>query len=114
MTSILVVGRGPTQKIASANHDRKLQELLEQFRVRGIKINKKKLRLRMHSVSYMRHKLTAEDLRADQIAISEMQPPKSVSEVRRIISVVSYLSQFLPHLADLCEPLRQLTRKLRN
>ena len=34
-----------------------------------------------------------------------------VHAVRRIVGIVNYLSKFLQNLSDLCEPLRQLTRK---
>ena len=108
---ILVVREGPTQDSAIADHDRKLQELLERCQVRGIKLNKEKFRL---SVSYMGHILSAEGLRPDPQkikAIREMPTPSSVPEVRRVVGMVNNLSQFLPNLADLCELLRQLTRK---
>ena len=34
-----------------------------------------------------------------------------VKEARRLLDVVNYLARFTPHLADICRPIRQLTKK---
>uniref|UniRef100_A0A803JCG3 Gypsy retrotransposon integrase-like protein 1 n=1 Tax=Xenopus tropicalis TaxID=8364 RepID=A0A803JCG3_XENTR len=65
-------------------------------------------------VPYMGHLLTAEGLRPDPDkvkAILEMPNPENVQAVQRMLGFVNYLSKFLPHLSDVCEPLRRLTDK---
>ena len=44
-------------------------------------------------------------------AIQKMKSPNDVVGVRRIIGMVNYLAKFLPNLAKMCEPLRQLTKQ---
>uniref|UniRef100_A0A803K3H0 ribonuclease H n=1 Tax=Xenopus tropicalis TaxID=8364 RepID=A0A803K3H0_XENTR len=107
---ILVYGCGDT----TADHDKNLIRLLERARKLNLKLNKQKLRLRLSSVPYMGHLLTAEGLRPDPDkvkAILEMPNPENVQAVQRMLGFVNYLSKFLPHLSDVCEPLRRLTDK---
>ena len=40
-----------------------------------------------------------------------MPRPTDVKGVQRLIGLVNYLTRLLDKLADICEPLRQLTRK---
>uniref|UniRef100_A0A803JSR1 ribonuclease H n=1 Tax=Xenopus tropicalis TaxID=8364 RepID=A0A803JSR1_XENTR len=107
---ILVYGCGDT----TADHDRNLIRLLERARKLNLKLNRQKLRKRLSSVPYMGHLLTAEGLRPDPDkvkAILEMPNPEDVQVVQRILGFVNYLSKFLPHLSDVCKPLRRLTDK---
>uniref|UniRef100_A0A803JLC0 Gypsy retrotransposon integrase-like protein 1 n=1 Tax=Xenopus tropicalis TaxID=8364 RepID=A0A803JLC0_XENTR len=111
---ILVYGCGDTTEEATADHDKNLIRLLERARKLNLKLNKQKLRLRLSSVPYMGHLLTAEGLRPDPDkvkAILEMPNPENVQAVQRMLGFVNYLSKFLPHLSDVCEPLRRLTDK---
>ena len=59
----------------------------------------------MQSDAYMIQVLAAGGLQPDPNkieAIREMPTPTAVSEVRRVIGMVNYLSSFLLNLADLC------------
>ena len=112
---ILIVGEGATDGAAEEDHDRKLRQFLDRCREKCIKLNKEKFRLRLSDVSYMGHLLTKEGLRPDPqkiAAITKMPPPQDVAGVRRLLGLVNYLARFVPNLADLCEPIRQLTHKL--
>ena len=58
--------------------------------------------------------LTAEGLRPDPEKVSfitNMKRPENVKAVQRFIGLATYLSRFLPHLSETCEPLRRLTDK---
>ena len=62
---------------------------------------------------YIGHILTSEGVQADPgkvQAILEMTKPTDVAGVRRILETVNYLAKFLPHLSQISEPLRELTR----
>ena len=68
----------------------------------------------MSEVPYVGHLLTKEGLRPDLSkieAIRKMSRPRDVKCVPRIVGLANYLTRFLENLADICEPLRQLTRK---
>ena len=63
---------------------------------------------------YIGHILTPDGVKADPAkvkAILEMKQPSDVAGVRRILGTVNYLAKFLPHLSQVFEPLRQLTKK---
>ena len=65
-------------------------------------------------MSYVGHLLTANGVRADPEkvrAVIEMEQPKDISEVRRFLGFIQYLSKFLPSLSDESAPLRKLVEK---
>ena len=111
---ILVYGCGDTTEEAIIDHDRKLRDLLERARSVGLKFNKDKLKLRQSEVKYMGQILTADGMRPDPEkvkAIVNMPRPTDVKAVQRFIGLATYLSKYLPHLSEACEPLRRLTDK---
>ena len=88
--------------------------LLDRCRERGLKLNEKKLKFKLHKVTYLGHVLSAESIIADPAkvpAISDMPQPSDVAGVQRLIGEVTYLSTFLPQLSTIAEPLRRLTDK---
>ena len=111
---ILVFGCGDTQSDAVKNHDENLIRLLKRAQKVNLKLNKKKLKLKMSEVSYMGHILSAEGLKPDPEkvkAVLEMEKPKNVKELQRFQGFVTYLSKFAPHLSEVSEPLRRLINK---
>ena len=111
---ILITGEGDTLQDAIKDHDKKLLALLARCRDKGVKLNKEKFKLRMTEVPYVGHVLTKDGLKPDPSkieAIQKMSRPSDVKGVQRVVGLANYLTRFLENLADICEPLRQLTRK---
>ena len=111
---ILITGEGDTLQEAVKDHDKNLLALLARCREKGVKLNKEKFKLRMSEVPYVGHLLTKDGLKPDPSkieAIQKMSRPSDVKGVQRIVGLANYLTRFLENLADICEPLRQLTRK---
>ena len=111
---MVIDGAGDTDEEVREDHDRKLVAFLDQCREQGIKLNKSKLTLRCPVISYLGHQVTNEGLRPDPEkveAIVKMPPPEDVKGVRRLCGFVNYLARFMPNLADVIEPIRQLTRQ---
>ena len=111
---ILVYGCGASQAEYTQDHDNNLRKLLDRARETNLKLNRKKLKLRLTEVRYMGHMLTNEGLRADPMkikAIVDMPRPQDKKAVERLLGTVQYLSRFLPKLSDVSKPLRQLTEK---
>lgn len=99
---------------ALTDHDRNLTALLQRAREVNLKLNKKKLKLKLSCVPCMGHLLTTEGLCPDPekvAAVQHMQTPTDVKSLQRFLGFVNYLAKFLPHLSDVCEPLRRLTDK---
>ena len=67
-----------------------------------MKLNKDKIRFRRGEAPYIGHLLTG----SSQCYRCHID----VARVQRLISV-NYLSKFLPHLSDICEPLKKLVAK---
>ena len=111
---IIIYGCGDNDEEAEKSHDKALHALLLRCRERGLKLNKKKLRFKLTSVTYMGHTLSAEGMSPDKEkikAIMEMPTPTDTQGVQRLIGVVTYLAKFMPQLSTVCEPLRRLTDK---
>lgn len=111
---ILFYGEGNTYEEAHRDHDEKLKKLMLRCQERNVKLNKEKMRLRRSEVPYVGHLLTDKGLKPDPDkirAMQEMPKPKDEGGVQRLIGFVNYLSKFLPHLSDACEPHRKLVAK---
>ena len=95
-------------------HEENLKKFLSRCRDKGIKLNKKKLDLRMSEITFMGHRISQNGIQSDPEkvrALQEMESPKNLSELRRFLGLANYLSKFLPNLTETSTPLRNLTRK---
>ena len=111
---ILCYGSGETMEDALKDHDRNLLNLLDRARSMNLKLNKKKLRLRLDQVTFMGHSVTSEGLRPDSMkveAIVSMPRPDDKRAVQRLLGCVNYLSRFMPTISEVSEPPCKLTEK---
>ena len=103
MNDILVAGRDISL------HDSVLEKVL--YRAKSYN---PKLRVRKRQVPYVGHIISAEGLKPDPekvLAIKEMPPPTTKEDVRRFLGSIQYLAKFLPMLAEVETPLRELTKR---
>ena len=110
----VAVGFGETLEQANRNHDDHLEVFLQRCDEKNLKLNVKKLKLRMQEVPFIGHIATAEGLSVDPHkvqAIMEMPQPEDVAAIQRLLGLAQYVSMFLPHLSDITKPLRELTQK---
>ena len=80
----------------------------------NIKLNADKFKFKCDEVSFIRHLLTRDGVKADPAKIKpflEMEKRTDVSGVQQLIGMVKYLGKFLNSLSDICERLRRLTHK---
>jgi len=111
---ILCYGRGETIKDALKDHDNNLLNLLDRACSINLKLNKKKLRLRLDQVTYMGHSFTSEGLRPDPMkvkATTSMCRPVIKKALQCLLGCVNYLSRFVPTTSEVSEPLHKLTKK---
>ena len=111
---ILVYGSGSTEEEYRQDHDANLKRFLQRAKEANLKLNKHKLRLRLKEVAYMGHRLTAQGVCPDPAkvkAIMDMPRPEDKKGVERLLGCITYLSRFLPKLAEVVGPLRKLTEK---
>ena len=112
---ILVYGVGENENEARVDHDRKLLELMERIREKGVKINKEKMKLHLTEIKYMGHVLTSEGVKPDPAKVQglkDMPEPRDTSEVKRFLGTANYLAKFVPHLSSLADQLRETTKDI--
>uniref|UniRef100_A0A8C5PCI9 ribonuclease H n=1 Tax=Leptobrachium leishanense TaxID=445787 RepID=A0A8C5PCI9_9ANUR len=111
---ILIVGCGDTDEEAAHDHDEKLLALLDRCREVRLRLSVKKLQFKVQEVHFHGHILSSQGLKAypDKIgAIVDMPQPSDAKTLQRFIGFVTYLAKFMPHLSEVCEPLRRLLDK---
>lgn len=107
MDDIVVAGRD------REHHDQVLRQVLERAQSYNLKLNFDKVKIRKTEVSYVGHVISANGLKPDPNkvkAVIDMPPPDSKEAVRRFLGFIQYLSKFLPMLAEVEVPPRELTR----
>ena len=86
---------------AVRDHDEKLIALLQRCQDKGVKLNRKKLQLRLKEVAYMGHVLSADGPQPDPEkvkAIREMPTPTDKQSIQRLLGMTNYLQKFAPRL----------------
>lgn len=71
-------------------------------------------KLQKTEVPFIGHITTREGLLVDAHkvqTIQQMPPPTDIAGVQCLLGLAQYLSKFLPYLADLTKPLRNLAQK---
>ena len=104
---IIVSGATPEE------HDTALEKVLNRARERNIKFNKKKIQLRVTEVKYLGNIVSEKGFTPDPEkirAIIETPPPKR-QDLRRLLGMVNYLSQYIPNMSEITAPLRSLLKK---
>ena len=109
----LCIGFGATVEEATGDHDANMRALLERARACHLVLNPDKVKLRSKLVSFRGHILTDERRKVDESKVEatrKMTTPTYIAALKRILGMVGYLAKLLPHLSEVCEPLRQLHR----
>ena len=90
-------------------HDEQLCMVLERCR----ETNLEKCRFHVPEVSYVGHVLSSDGLKPDpwKIEITKMSWPTDCEELNRFLGVVTYVAKFIPNMAQITAPLRQLLEK---
>ena len=68
----------------------------------------------MNEVSYCGHNFTKDGVKPDESkikAIQDMPTPSSKKEIERLLGTVNYLAKFVPNLATITAPIRELLKK---
>ena len=95
-------------------HDERLQQVLERCKENGLQLNAAKCQFRVQQVKYFGHILTKDGRLPDDSkieALTDMAPPKTKEEMRRINGMVTYLAKFIPNLSEATGTLRELLKE---
>ena len=96
------------------DHDKNLMVLnLQLWQDHRLKLNMEKLKLRQIEVSFIGHIAISEGLQVEPAkveTICNMPVPTDKVGVQRLLGKVQYLSKFLPNLAAVTNPSREVTQ----
>ena len=108
MDDILVFGS--TQE----EHYIHIRRVLEQLQDAGMTLNTDKCCFAQTFLRFLGHVIDSNGIQPDPAklkAIEEVQTPTNVGEVRRYLGMINHLSKFVPNLAEVTKPLRELLIK---
>jgi hypothetical protein len=94
-------------------HDRRLADVLERAKQKGVKFNRSKCQIAVQSVCYFGHIISNAGIKPDPEklrAINEMPTPKSKEELQTLLGMLNFLSRYIPNLATQNRPLRDLIK----
>lgn len=95
-------------------HDEILEKVLERARLLNIKFNADKLQLCVKEVKYIGFMFNEEGIKPDKNrveSIINLKHPNNKKELQMVLGIVNYLREFIPNLAEISSPLRELLKK---
>ncbi|GFU92707.1 retrovirus-related Pol polyprotein from transposon 297 [Trichonephila clavipes] len=91
-----------------------LNQVFTLLRDAGLTLNKEKCHFARDKLKYLGLIISKEGIETDNSkvkAIAEMKPPKNNKEVSKFLGMAGWYQKFIPHYADICEPLYRLKKK---
>ena len=95
-------------------HDEHLTETLQKLSEVGLVLNLDKCVFRQTELSYLGEVITSDGVKPDPNkvqAIRDMPTPTNVTELQRVLGLVTFLGRYIPNLSARTAPLRQLLEK---
>jgi hypothetical protein len=95
-------------------HDERLHLVLHRLVQAGVTLNKQKCQFSVNEVKFLGHIINSRGVCPDPdkiAAVKKINPPTEVSGVRRLLGTVNQLGKFIPNLAAITQPIRDLLIK---
>ena len=92
-------------------HDSRFDTVLALLSSSGITLNSAKCEFSKNRLTFLGHVIDAQGVSPDPnktAAISNMDTPKTVTELHRFLGMINQLGKFSPNIAKLSQPLREL------
>jgi transposase InsO family protein len=99
------------------SHDKTLNLVLKRLTEAGLTLNDQKCEIGRTTVKFLGHIIDSQGISPDPSkisAISNFPPPTNKTELRRINGMLNQLAKFIPHLATLNAPMRELLKESRH
>nr|XP_054749950.1 uncharacterized protein K02A2.6-like [Lytechinus pictus] len=100
--------------VTQADHDTRVRAVLQRLQGAGITLNHDKCEFSQQRVKFLGHFIDRTGVKVDPSktkAIRDFPAPRTVKELQRFLGMVNQVGKFLPALASISEPLRQLLKK---
>lgn len=91
-----------------AEHDERLQKVMERLKTAELKLNTKKFVLRQRRLHFLGHKIDSEGTLPDPAKVSvinKLRPTKKFTKLKTVLGMVNYLGKYIPHLASEGQPM---------
>ena len=95
-------------------HEQRLTKLMERLQTFGLKVRAEKCEFLKEEVKFLGFILNKEGRKPDPEktkAIADMPSPTNVSELKSLLGMITFYSQFIPDLKTLKDPLNELLKK---
>jgi len=105
---IIVHGRG------TEAHDRNMEAVMNRLVQSGLTLNPEKCQFNMSKITFMGMLVSEKGIGPTEErvkAVVEAREPTTASEVHSFLGLVNFSGRFIPDLATISDPLRQLTKK---
>ena len=105
---IVVFGRDAQE------HQERLFKVMDRLLECGLTLSEEKCEFGLSSVKFLGHIISAEGITADPEKVKAIvcaRAPTNVSELRGFLGLVQYVGRYVPDLATVAAPLRELTKK---
>ena len=97
-----------------AEHDANLRQALKRLEEKDFRLQLDKCVTGVREIKFLGHIISADGIKPDQRNIDPIvkaQAPRTPKQLASFLGMVNFYSDFIPHLATVCEPLRKLQRK---
>lgn len=105
---ILIYGR------TEQEHNLRLQKVLQVLEENNVLLNNEKCLYKVKKVNFLGHELTSEGVRPLNKyieSVTHFRVPKTIEELQSFLGLVNYINKWIPNMATLTEPLKQLLRQ---
>ena len=95
--------------VGKEDHDRNLVNLMNRAAEKGLVFNSRKCHINQSSVTFFGNIYTAEGIRPDPDKVRDIQQmpsPQNKEDAQRFLGMLTYLTKFIPQLADKAHTLR--------
>lgn len=95
-------------------HDKRLEKVRQKLHDMNVALNDSKCVYGVTELKFLGHILSVNGIKPDTDkleSIRNFRKPKTAEETRSFLGLVNYVGKFIPNLATLTDPLRQLTKQ---
>ncbi|RXN15927.1 putative protein K02A2.6-like isoform X1 [Labeo rohita] len=90
---------------------------METIQASGLRLNKEKCRFSQPELNFLGQVVTKQGIAPNPErvkAITAMDSPQNISELRRLLGMINYIGRYLPNLSTVLQPLNELLKSERN
>jgi hypothetical protein len=98
-------------------HRNRINHVLEVLKDNNVLLNEKKCIFNASKIKFLGHELSADGIKPlDKYidSIKSFREPRTVEEVQSFLGLVTYIGKWIPNLATLTEPIRQILHQKLN